>query len=167
MRIRTLTYLVAAAVAAAAAGIGSSIATAAGPSIHISAELKVISSSPPACHHGICTIRNHGTGQMTHFGNVTFTTVITADGNQPPCGPKSQWVNRIIRTIHTSHGTLALHEVGLQCPQPGIGPRVQAIWVVDGANSTGKFAGAHGQGTDTAYPVGDTAAPRGTITLAS
>jgi hypothetical protein len=38
---------------------------------------------------------------MTHFGKVTFTTVITGDGNQPPCGASSQWVNRIVRTIQT------------------------------------------------------------------
>jgi hypothetical protein len=38
--------------------------------------------------------------------------------------------------------------------------------VQDSAGSTGAFAGAHGQGTDVAYPIQDTAAPRGTITLA-
>jgi hypothetical protein len=38
------------------------------------------------CKGGICIIRNHGTGTLTPYGKVTFTTVITADGNQPPCG---------------------------------------------------------------------------------
>ncbi len=60
-----------------------------------------------------------------------------------------------------------LHEAGLQCPVPGVGPRVDAVWAVDGADSTGTFAGARGRGTDIAYPIGDTAAPRGTITLGS
>lgn len=31
---------------------------------------------------------------------------------------------------------------GLHCPQPGVGARVTAVWAVDGADSTGTFAGA-------------------------
>ena len=96
---------------------------------------------------------------------VTFTTVITADGNQPPCGAKSQWVNRIIRTIGTSKGTLVLREAGLQCPQPSVGPQVEAVWAADGADSTGIFTGVRGQGSDTADPLRNTAAPQGTLTL--
>ena len=84
--------------------------------------------------------------------------MITADGNQPPCGARSQWVTRIVRTIQTTKGKLVLHEAGLQCPQPGVGPRVYAVWALDGTHSTGIF-GAHGQGTDIAYPLQDTAAP--------
>jgi hypothetical protein len=91
--------------------------------------------------------------------------VITADGNQPPCGTSSQWVNRIVRTIHTKKGVLVLHEAGLQCPHPGFGFRVDAIWSVDSADSTGVFAGAHGRGNDTAFPMQGTAATHGTITL--
>ncbi len=167
MNTRIITRITAAALAATAAAIPIAAATAAPHSLNIRATLKVTASRPPACQAGICTIRNHGTGHMTHFGKVAFTTVIIADGNQPPCGPGSQWVNRIIRTIHTEKGNLVLHEAGLQCPQPGVGPRVDAVWAVDGADSTGVFAGARGGGQDTAYPVQDTAAPRGTITLAS
>ncbi len=70
----------------AAASAGASPAR----TLNVSANLKVTAGAPPACHAGICTIRNHGTGTMTHFGKVTFTTVITADGNQPPCGRRSQ-----------------------------------------------------------------------------
>jgi hypothetical protein len=141
-------------------------AAAAGPhTVHVSARLTVTHTAPPACTAGICLIRNHGTGTMTPYGMVTFTTVITADGNQPPCGASSQWVNRIIRTITTRHGRLVLHEAGLQCPQPGTGPQVKAVWAADGADSTGIFAGASGQGSDTAYPALNTAAPRGTLTL--
>jgi hypothetical protein len=140
--------------------------------VRVSAQLKVASTvnglggAPQSCSAGICKIENRGTGRMTHFGNVSFTSVITADDNQPPCGTNSQWVNRIVRTIHTSQGILALHEAGLQCPQPGVGPRVDAVWSVDGTDSTGIFAGAQGRGYDTAYPTRDTAAPQGTISLA-
>jgi hypothetical protein len=133
--------------------------------VHISARLTVTHTAPPVCKAGICIIDNHGTGTMTPYGKVTFTTVITADGNQPPCGTTSQWVNRIIRTITTSKGKLVLHEAGLQCPQPGIGPQVKAVWAADGADSTGIFHGARGQGSDTDYPQQNTAAPQGTLTL--
>jgi hypothetical protein len=134
--------------------------------VPISAQLTVTHTAPPVCTNGVCVIRNHGHGTLTPYGAVTFTTVITADGNQPPCGASSQWVNRIIRTITTSQGNLVLHEAGLQCPQPGAGPQVKAVWAADGTDSTGTFAGATGQGSDTAYPAHNTAAPHGTLTLA-
>jgi hypothetical protein len=135
--------------------------------VHISAKLTVTHTAPPVCTAGVCVIHNHGTGTLTPYGAVTFTTVITADGNQPPCGATSQWVNRIIRAITTSKGKLVLHEAGLQCPQPDVGPQVKAVWAADGADSTGLFASATGHGSDTAYPQQFTAAPHGTLTLSS
>ena len=135
--------------------------------VHVRARLTVTHTAPPACKGRVCVIRNHGAGTLTPYGKVTFTTVITADGNQPPCGATSQWVNRIIRTITTRQGRLVLHEAGLQCPQPGTGPKVTAVWAADGAGSTGIFHGARGQGSDTAYPARNTAAPHGTLTLSS
>jgi hypothetical protein len=54
---------------------------------------------------------------------------------------------------------------GLLCPQPGTVAQVKAVWAADGTDSTGLFAGATGQGSDTAYPAKNTAAPRGTLTL--
>jgi hypothetical protein len=173
MNARRLTSIAGVALAVSALG-ATQLAAGATPArtVHLSAQLKVASTmnglwgAPQSCSAGICKIENRGTGRMTHFGNVTFTSVITADDNQPPCGPSAQWVNRIVRTIHTSQGILVLHEAGLQCPQPGVGPQVDAVWAVDGAESTGIFAGASGQGTDLAYPTRDTAAPRGTISFA-
>jgi len=153
-----------AACQSAAAAAGSN--TAASTKVEISAKLTVLQTAPPVCTAGVCVISNHGKGTLTPFGAVTFTTVVTADTNQPPCGPGSQWVNRIIRTITTSKGNLVLHEAGLLCPQPGLGPQVKAVWAADGADSTGTFAGARGQGSDTAYPLKNTAAPHGTLTLA-
>jgi hypothetical protein len=155
--------LVGIAVAATAA---TAATTAADPhTVHISAELTVIQTAPRVCNAGVCIIRNHGTGTLAPYGAVTFTTVVTADSNQPPCGATSEWVNRIIRTIITSNGTLVLNEAGLQCPKSGVGPQVKAVWAADGTDSTGIFAGADGQGSDTAYPAGNTAAPHGTLTL--
>ena len=74
-------------------------------------------------------------------------------------------MNRIIRTITTTKGKLVLHEAGLLCPQPGLGAQVKAVWAADSADSTSLFAGATGQGSDTAYPAKNTAAPQGTLTL--
>jgi hypothetical protein len=133
--------------------------------VHISAKLTVTHTAPPVCQAGVCVIRNHGHGTLAPYGAVTFTTVITADTNQPPCGTGSQWVNRIVRTITTSQGQLVLHEAGLLCPQPGLGAQVRAVWAADSTDSTGTFAGASGQGSDTASPQEDTAAPHGTLTL--
>jgi hypothetical protein len=162
--LRRITGGLLVAAAAALAPLAAASATSS-HSVKISAELKVTGGTPPSCSAGICTIKNHGTGTMTPYGSVTFTTVIIADGNQPPCGTGSQWVNRIIRTITTSKGKLVLHEAGLQCPQPRLGPQVKAVWAADGGDSTGIFHGATGQGSDTAYPAHNTAAPHGTLTL--
>jgi hypothetical protein len=164
---RRLTSIAGVALAAAALG-GTQLAAGAthARTLRVSAQLDVTISQPPVCQVGICAINNSGTGRLTPFGRVAFTTVIVADGTEPPCGTSSQWVNRIIRTMYTSQGVLVLHEAGLQCPEPGVGPRVSAVWTVDGADSTGIFAGAQGRGYDTAYPTQFTAAPQGTITLA-
>src|SRR5215472_13280262 len=97
----------------AAAAVGSH---AASHSVQIRAKLTVTHTAQPVCKAGVCIIRNHGTGTLAPYGAVTFTTVVTADGNRPPCGSTSQWVNRIIRTITTRKGKLVLHEAGLQCP---------------------------------------------------
>jgi hypothetical protein len=142
-------------------------AAAGSRTVHVSAKLTVTHTAPPVCKAGVCVIRNHGTGTLAPYGKVTFTTVITADTRQPPCGTGSQWVNRIIRTITSSQGKLVLHEAGLLCPQPGLGGQVKAVWAADSTDSTGTFAGARGQGSDTAYPQKNTAAPHGTLILSS
>jgi hypothetical protein len=161
-----LAVLPLAGIAWAAVPASAASAAAAGPhTVHVSAKLTVTHTAPPTCKTGVCIIRNHGTGAMAPYGAVTFTTVIIADSNQPPCGATSQWVNRIIRTITTRRGTLVLHEAGLQCPEPSVGPQVTAVWAADGADSTGIFHGARGQGSDTAYPARNTAAPHGTLAL--
>jgi hypothetical protein len=159
-----LAGLALAAIPGAAAAVPNA---AASRTVHVSARLTVTHTAPPVCTNGVCLIDNNGHGTLAPYGAVTFTTVITADTGQPPCGTGSQWVNRIVRTITTSKGTLVLHEAGLLCPQPGLGLQVKAVWAADGADSTGVFAGATGQGSDTAYPTKDTAAPHGTLTLSS
>jgi hypothetical protein len=148
----------------AAAATGAQ--AAASQTVRISAKLTVTHTAPPVCTAGVCIVKNNGHGTLTPYGKVTFTTVITADTNQPPCGTGSQWVNRIVRTLTTSKGSLVLHEAGLLCPVSGTA-QVKAVWAADGTDSTGTFAGATGQGSDTAYPQKNTAAPHGTLTLNS
>ena len=157
--------LVGLALAAIPAAAATGPYTGGSPTVHISAKLTVTHTAPPVCTNGVCIVHNHGHGTLSPYGAVTFTTVITADGNQPPCGTGSQWVNRIVRTITTSKGKLVLHEAGLLCPESGTA-QVRAVWAADGADSTGTFAGVTGQGSDTAYPAQNTAAPHGTLTLA-
>ena len=164
MYTRTLARTAGIALAAAALGIPISAAMAGPRSLNVSAKLTITGGAPPACQAGVCTLNNHGTGHMTPLGKVSFTTRITSDGKAPPCGAGSSWV-RVIRTIHTAKGTIVLNEAGLQCPQPG-GPRVDLVWALDGAQSTGIFVRAHGRGYDTAHPAQKTDAYHGTITLA-
>lgn len=90
MYTRTLARTAGIALAAGALAAIPAAAAAAPHSVDVNAKLTVTGGPPPVCHAGICTITNHGTGQMTPFGKVTFTTVITADGTQPPCGSGSQ-----------------------------------------------------------------------------
>ena len=147
--------------AAAAAGPHATVSG----TVQISAKLTVTHTAPPVCTNGVCLINNNGRGTLAPYGAVTFTTVVTADTGQPPCGTGSQWVNRIIRAITTSKGTLVLHEAGLLCPQSATVGQVKAVWAADGTDSTGTFADVTGHGSDTAYPAQNTAAPHGTLTL--
>jgi hypothetical protein len=148
----------------AAAVIPLASATASPHRVHVLAHLKVLGQKKPACDGSVCTIRNHGDGTMTGYGKVTFTTVITDDTSRPPCSHGSR-VPRLVRTIHTRKGDLVLQEAGLVCVQPKVGPRVDLVWVADGARSSGVFAGVHGSGQDHAYLARNTDVPRGTITL--
>jgi hypothetical protein len=169
MKALNLSRILVAAILPAGIALAAIPAAAAAGShtVQIGAKLTVTHTSAPVCTAGVCVLNNNGTGTLAPYGAVTFTSVVTFDTNQPPCGTGSQWVNRIVRSITTSQGTLVLHEGGLLCPRPGTVPQVKAVWAADGADSTGIFAGANGQGSDTAYPQKGTAAPHGTLTLSS
>ena len=159
-----------------ACGSNKSHASAAGTTtasvqntVHISGNFEVTSvveGAPGTCHGKICTIRTSGTGTLSPYGKATFTAVVIADASQASCGVSSQRINRLTRELKTDKGTLVLHGAGRECVPQGGGPRVDVSWVLDGADSTGTFAGARGSGTDVAYPDNYTDAVRGTITLA-
>jgi hypothetical protein len=88
-----------------------------------------------------------GTGTVAGFGAATEVAGVTQDRAVHPCGVGSD-SEAVTRRIVTSDGTLALREVGAKCPSAS-GPVFTATYEVDGLSSTGVFAGARGNGTDT------------------
>ena len=83
------------------------------------------------------------------FGRVTDVTGVTQDTAVHPCGPGSSSETATRRIVATG-GTLVLREAGIQCITPS-GNIVTGTFVVDGAASTGIFAGAEGSGTVTVH----------------
>jgi hypothetical protein len=83
------------------------------------------------------------------FGQVTDVTGVTQDTAVHPCGPGSSSETATRRIVATG-GTLVLREAGTQCLTPS-GNIVKGTYVVDGAASTGIFAGAEGSGTVTVH----------------
>lgn len=162
VRLATKILTGAALIAAAATVTAIALGATNTRNVHLRAQLKVTARTQ-SCRSGACTVHVTGDGHMTPYGTVTFTSRIISDSNQPPC-PSGSWV-RIVRDLHLGKGTLVLNEAGIQCVGPG-GPRVDAVWVVDGARSRGLFAGAHGRGSDLVFLKDNTTAPSGTIVLA-
>ena len=93
---------------------------------------------------GILQIINTGTGAVEGFGDATMIASVTQDRTLHPCGAGS-WTSTGIRRIVLDGGVLVLEGPVHICQTPsgliGTGP-----WEVDGASSTGIFAGARGSG---------------------
>jgi hypothetical protein len=95
----------------------------------------------------ICQAVLKGSGSLKGFGPATEIVGLTEDHAVTPCGVGSE-SEAHTRRIQTSGGVLALRAAGVKCPTPG-GFRLTARYQVDGAASTGVFAGARGHGRDT------------------
>jgi hypothetical protein len=95
----------------------------------------------------ICQAVLKGNGSVKGFGPATEIAGLTQDRAVTPCGTGSD-SEVYTRRIETSSGILALRASGVKCPT-ALGFRVTARYQVDGAASTGLFAGARGQGRDT------------------
>ena len=93
---------------------------------------------------GIFQLINTGTGSVEGFGKATVTLSATQDRSVTPCGPGS-WTNAAVRRIGLERGVLVIRELVHVC-QTGSGPVGTGSWSVDGASSTGSFAGARGRG---------------------
>ena len=95
---------------------------------------------------GIFQLINTGTGTVDGLGDATVTVSVTQDRTVQPCGEGS-WTNAGIRRIVLDGGVLVLRELVHVC-QTASGPIGTGTWEVDGASSTGIFAGARGSGDD-------------------
>lgn len=93
---------------------------------------------------GVFQLINTGTGTVEGFGSATVMLSATQDRTAHPCGPDS-WTNAAVRRIVLGDGVLVLRELVHTCPTPS-GPLGTGTWEVDGASSSGVFAGARGSG---------------------
>jgi hypothetical protein len=113
---------------------------------------------------GIFQLINTGTGTVDGFGDATVTVSVTQDRTVHPCGEGS-WTNAGIRRIVLDEGVLVLREL-VQICQTASGPIGTGTWEVDGASSTGIFAGARGSGDDRIVIASRTSALSGSLNLA-
>jgi hypothetical protein len=113
---------------------------------------------------GTFQLINTGTGTVDGFGSATVVVGITQDRSVTPCGPGS-WTNAATRRIVLADGTLVVRELGSACPTSS-GPVVSGTYEVDGASSTGIFAGARGSGELSANPAAHTSTLSGKLHLA-
>ena len=108
---------------------------------------------------GVRVAISSGTGTLEGFGAATEIAAISRDVTSTPCGPGSS-ATTVLRRIVVAAGTLVVKTLGHQCLAPG-GQLNTGELQVDGASSTGVFAGAWGRGTETTH-VGPP--PSGAIT---
>jgi hypothetical protein len=104
--------------------------------------------------YGIVQAIATGSGTLEGFGPATVTTGVTQDRTVTTCGPGSgadQSVSRIV----TADGTLILRVSSTRCLDPSGTPIGRGTFVVDGAASSGIFAGATGYG-DSENVIGPT-----------
>jgi len=104
--------------------------------------------------YGIVQAIATGSGTLEGFGPVTVTTGVTQDRTVSTCGPGSS-VDQAATRIVTADGTLILRVSGTRCLDPSGTPIILGTFIVDGAASSGIFAGARGHG-DVVNTIGPT-----------
>ena len=104
--------------------------------------------------YGIVQVITTGSGAVEGFGPATLTAGVTQDRTVTTCGPGSS-VDQIHYRIVTANGTLILRVSATRCLDPSGTPVGRGTFVVDGAASSGIFAGATGEG-DSETVVGPT-----------
>ena len=105
-----------------------------------------VSTTDRVADLGIFQFVNTGTGTVDGFGAATVVLAMSQDRSVQPCGAGS-WTNAGVRRIVVSGGVLVLRTLAYVCQTAG-GPQATGSWTVDGASSTGAFAGARGSGTE-------------------
>jgi len=146
--------IAAAALAAGAVSPGAATPATAGAMAAANRLQASFTEGPPlsrtpdcAAEPRICQAVLKGSGSVKGYGPATEIAGLTQDRAVTPCGSGSD-SEVYTRRIETSAGTLALRASGVKCPT-ALGFRVTARYLVDGAASTGVFAGARGHGRDT------------------
>jgi len=112
---------------------------------------------------GVFQLINTGTGTVDGLGDAAVTVSVTQDRSAQPCGPGS-WTNAALRRIVLEGGVLVLREAVHIC-QTASGPVGTGSWEVDGASSTGIFAGARGSGDATVVVATGTSRLSGKLKL--
>jgi hypothetical protein len=98
---------------------------------------------------GVFQLVNTASGTVDGYGSATVVLTMSQDRSVEPCG-RGSWTNAGIRRIVLDRGVLVLHEVAEVC-ETEIGLVASGTWTVDGASSTGAFAGARGSGRTSVY----------------
>lgn len=113
---------------------------------------------------GVFQLINTGSGTLEGYGAATMVVDVTQDRSVHPCGAGS-WTNAGIRRITVAAGVLVLRELAYVCPTPS-GLLGTSTWTVDGPSSTGVFAEARGEGTETIDLTAHTSTLSGKLHLA-
>lgn len=159
-------------VAAASSILASAFAlhAAAGPPNHANRLEATFTETPASVTNriadlGVFQLINTGTGTLEGFGPATETISVTQDRTVEPCGPGS-WTNAAVSRITVQAGVLVLRLFAYVCPRAS-GPVATSTWEVDGAASTGAFAGARGSGEGSVDLATRTSNFAGTLKLVS
>jgi hypothetical protein len=113
---------------------------------------------------GVFQLINTGSGTFEGYGAATMVLGVTQDRLVHPCGAGS-WTNAGVRRITVAAGVLVIRELAYVCPTPS-GLVGTSTWTVDGPSSTGVFAGARGEGTETIDLTAHTSTLTGKLLLA-
>jgi hypothetical protein len=104
--------------------------------------------------YGIVQAIATGSGTLDGFGHVSVTTGVTQDRTVTMCGPGSS-VDQAVTRLVAADGTLILRISGTRCLDANGTPVIKSTYLVDGAASSGIFAGAKGDG-DSVNIIGPT-----------
>lgn len=104
--------------------------------------------------YGIVQAIATGSGTLEGFGAVSVTTGVTQDRTVTVCGPGSS-VDQAVTRLVAADGTLILRISGTRCLDANGTPVIRSTYLVDGAASSGIFAGASGDG-DSVNTIGPT-----------
>ena len=104
--------------------------------------------------YGIVQAMATGSGTLEGFGSATVTTGVTQDRTVTMCGPGSSDDQAATRIV-TADGTLILRVSGTRRLDANGVPVIEGTFSVDGAASSGIFAGARGDG-DLVNTIGPT-----------